>query len=371
MKKNVVIIITRLDLGGAQKVALSLFEKLDRKKFNVTLIAGKGGILDNEVKGIKGVLLWEEIKHPISPFYDLKAVLKLAKFIRENRTDIVNTHSSKAGILGRLAAALSGIKNVFHTVHGFSFHENQNPAAHFFYLMIERIVEPFTKKYIAVGNDVKNYGIKKGVGSENNYTVIRAAVNTSLFAEKRNVRKEFLEKFGLNPKKITVGMIGNLKKQKNPEEFVRIANLACFKDKNIQFIFAGGGGKKQTEKINKLIKEFGISERVKLAGWVEKPEEFMSSIDVFLLTSLWEGLPCTLVQAYCAGVPCVATDIAGNSEFLNYTDGGKLYPKGDIKAAVEYILKIKKRKIIPSKKILSEFDEKNMVKQYEKVFVKI
>ena len=106
---NIAIVITRLDLGGAQKVALYLAKYLDKKKFNVHLIAGSGGYLDKEAITQKNgavYQLWPEIKHPISPINDFKAVLKLKKYFVENKIDIVHTHSSKAGIIGRLAARL-------------------------------------------------------------------------------------------------------------------------------------------------------------------------------------------------------------------------------------------------------------------------
>jgi len=379
MKKNIAIVVTRLDLGGAQKVALALFEKLDRKKFNVHLIAGKGGLLDKQIAdyGLRAagskyganIQLWDEIKHPISPLNDIKASLKLAGYFRENKIEIVNTHSSKAGILGRLAAGLAGIKDVYHTVHGFSFHENQNPFTHSLYRITEWAFAPYTKKFIAVGRDVIAYGTEKGVGQSAQYALIRAAVDTAFFRKKRKVRADFLKKYGLIPGNFTVGMIGNLKKQKNPEEFVKIAALACAADRKIQFILAGGGNEKDHGRISGLIRRFEIGSRVKLAGWINNPGDFMSSIDVFLLTSLWEGLPCTLVQAYCAGIPSVATDIPGNSEFVKLAASGVLYAPGNPREAVLRIMELKNKTIRPSAGLLAEFDEKRMVKQYEQEFL--
>ena len=354
-------------MGGAQKIVLSLFNKLDRKKFNIFLISGKGGELEKEVINIADntVQLWEEIKHPISLFNDFRAIIKMAKFFREQKIDVVNTHCSKAGAVGRLAAKLADLRNVYHTVHIFSFHAYQNPFLHLIYILIEKILTRYTKKFIAVGHDVKQYGLSKRIGKHYQYSVIPAAVDTGIFIKKRNIRNEYLKAYGLKSENFTVGMIGNMKKQKNSEEFVEIACLACTDDKNIQFIFAGGGNVYREEKLKRKIFSSGFEKRIKLVGWIDESSDFLASIDVFLLTSLWEGLPCSLIQTYCAGIPFVATDIFGNSEFHKLTGAGSLYSPGDINSAKYKIYRMKGKKIEPLKNIIEKFDEKRMIESYE------
>jgi len=370
VKKNLAIVITRLEMGGAQKIVLSLYKKLDRTKFNVYLITGKSGYFVKELANIKddSVQLWNEIKHPISPITDLKAIFKMTKFFIEKKIDIVNTHCSKAGAIGRLAAKLAGINNVIYTVHGFSFHPYQNPISHFIYLLIEKILAWYTKIFIAVGQDIKQYGISKRIGNDYQYRVIPAAIDTELFMKKRNVRNEFLLSYGLKPDCFTVGMIGNMKKQKNAEEFVEIACLACNEDKNIQFILAGNGNPQKEEKLKRKIISVELEKRIKLIGWADKPEEFLASIDVFILTSRWEGLPCTIMQSYCTGIPFVATDIPGNSELQKYTGTGSLYEPGNILSAKNEIFRIRMNKFEPLKNIVEEFDENRMIEKYESEF---
>lgn len=373
MKKNIAIVITRLDLGGAQKVALELASGLDKKKFNVHLICGPGGRLDDEAKKIAGINLvfMDELIHPIHLILDFAAYIKLVSYFKKNNIEIVHTHSSKAGLLGRLAAATADNKPViFHTVHGFPFHEYQNKAAHLMYVMLERFAGIFTKKFIAVGADVTEYGIKNRVGTREKYAVIRAAVDVGLFKNARADRKKYLEGLGLNPRVFTIGMIGNLKKQKNPMGFIKTAALALKKNGNLQFVFAGGGPLR--ENAVELIDKYKIGDRVKLLGWINEPEKFLKCIDVFLLTSLWEGLPCTLVQAAAAGVRVIAGNISGNAEFVNLTGAGELYPPLDYAAAAEAVLRASNGK--PGKKIrafaLKEFDVKYMVKEHEKLYIK-
>jgi len=371
-KKNIAIVITRLDLGGAQKTALCLARKLDRKKFNVHFIAGRGGYLDRvltgaEKRSYKGVVvnLWDEIAHPISPLLDSIAVFKLARYFKRNNMEIVNTHSSKAGILGRKAAMLAGVKRVYHTVHGFPFHEYQNPTAHFFYVMIEKIFAKITTKLIAVGRDTAEYGIKKGVGDAGMYEIIRAGIETAAFKGKKPKDRAFLKKHGLDPRKFTAGMIGNLKKQKNPDGFIAAAKAALKAEPDMQFVFAGGSAAGAQE-------GYESSEKIKFIGWTGEPGRFMRAIDIFFLPSLWEGLPCTLVQALCAGKPCVASDIGGNREILELAgDKRLLYNPKSPEDAAALIAGIKRGKIKPAKiksAALKEFDEDYMVREYERVF---
>ena len=373
MKKNIAIVITRLDLGGAQKVALELADGLDKKKFNVHLICGTGGMLDADAKNIKNITMafMPELIHPIHLLIDFIGFLKLKDYFEKNSIELVHTHSSKAGLLGRLAAAAAKNKPVaFHTVHGFPFHEYQNPLAHFMYVWLEKLAGAITKKFIAVGRDVVDYGLGKGVGTADKYAVIRAAVEVGLFKNAKADRKKYLSALGLDPAAFTIGMIGNLKKQKNPVGFVEIARLALKKNKGLQFVFAGGGPLK--ERAQELINQCSIKDKVKLLGWVKEPEKMLKCLDLFLLTSLWEGLPCTLVQAAASGVPALATAIGGNSEFIKLANSGELYQPFDYASAAEAVLKAaaKKTKTKIKTAALKEFDVKYMVKEHERLYLK-
>ncbi|MBN2754572.1 MAG: glycosyltransferase family 4 protein [Candidatus Goldbacteria bacterium] len=373
MKKNIAIVITRLDLGGAQKVALYLAEKLDKKKFNVHLIAGRGGYMDRQIQSEKsGVTyqLWKEIKHPISPFDDAKAVFKLMRYFKDNKIDIVHTHSSKAGILGRKAAWLAGVKKIVHTIHGFSFHEYQNFLMRSIYRFLEISMALITDDLIAVGEDVVDYGIKMGVGKAGKYTVIRAGVELEKFKKTAALGKVFKKKYGIKTGQYVVGMIGNLKKQKNPLAFIEIAKRVIEKNPKVIFKFAGDGPLRQ--KAEELISRYELNNNVELSGWVEKPEEFMAACDLFILTSLWEGLPCTLAQAAAAGKICVASDVYGNREIIKGLGAGYLFKPSDYDSAAAYIIEemSKKSGYKPrSAQYLSQFNADLMVKQHEKLYL--
>lgn len=375
MKKNIALIITRLDLGGAQQVALYLAKNINRKKYNVYLISGAGGYLDTKAKKIKelNLIFMKSLKHPVSLLNDIRALFELKKIFKEKKIDIVHTHSSKAGVLGRIAAKMAGVKFIVHTIHGFPFHEFQNPVPFFIYLILEKIAAKFCDKLVAVGKDVVDYGLKNKVGKKEQYVVIRAGIDINLFKNAKVNKKEYLLNYGLSDKKITVGMIGNLKKQKNPLEFVNIAKEVIKVDENVQFIFAGDGPLKQ--KVNYLIKKFELEKNVKFIGWIEEPEKFIKAIDIFILTSLWEGLPCTLIQSIVAEKICIATNINGNREILGKINPWLLYEPGNYIQAAKKILIIKNEKdhkkhfnIKKVKDLMNEFDYKFMLNEYEKLY---
>ncbi|MEI7640611.1 MAG: glycosyltransferase family 4 protein [bacterium] len=364
MKKRIAIVITKLELGGAQQIALFLAENLDRKKFEVFLIAGTGGYLDKKVSKKIKLNLWEDLTAPISPIKDIKTLFKMKQFFIDNKIDIVHTHSSKAGILGRLAAKLAGVKKIIHTVHGFSFHEYQNPFIHAMYVLLEKMAAPWTNTLVAVGKNVQEYGLKKGIGKKSQYKIIRAGIDIGLFRK---------NKAGHKNKVFTVGMLGNLKAQKNPMAFVEIAKKTLALDTHLQFVFAGDGPMRK--QVKEKLKAYNIETKVNLIGWTDKPDKFLQSLDLFLLTSLWEGLPCTIAQAIAAGKPCVVSNIAGNKELILDKKTGLTYPCFDYRTAAEDIIFLKNNKKTAAKytkaayeMIEKDFDLKNMLKQYLKIY---
>ncbi|PIR15542.1 MAG: glycosyltransferase family 1 protein, partial [Elusimicrobia bacterium CG11_big_fil_rev_8_21_14_0_20_64_6] len=120
MPAKVVHLVTRLDLGGAQQNTLHTVRHLDRARFEAVLVCGPGGMLDEEMRAGDGVrtVFVESLRRDISPFYDLLALLELTKLLLAEEPSVLHTHSSKAGILGRLAAAMAGVPIVVHTYHG-------------------------------------------------------------------------------------------------------------------------------------------------------------------------------------------------------------------------------------------------------------
>ncbi|TAN59363.1 glycosyltransferase family 1 protein, partial [bacterium] len=160
-KINILYVITKLELGGAQKHLLSLIANLDKSKFNIFLFTSKEGLLLNDVLAISGLYIKTSpnLTRPINFFKDLPALFEIYSFIRKHNIDIVHTHSSKAGIVGRLAARLAKVKIIIHTVHGWPFNDYQRFIVRYIYIWLERLAARLSDKLIIVSCFDKKKGL--------------------------------------------------------------------------------------------------------------------------------------------------------------------------------------------------------------------
>jgi glycosyltransferase involved in cell wall biosynthesis len=332
----VAILITRLDLGGAQEVALETAARLDPGRFDVTLYAGSGGFLDAAAAQRLGAryVRVPYLVHPIRPHKDLAALLWLAWRLRRDGVRVVHTHSSKAGLLGRLAAFLARVPRVLHTVHGWSFNDFQSTPAFGFYIWVERLLAPLTDLLAVVAVSLREKGLLQGIGKPHRYALLRAAVDLDAWRRTPRSRAALraLEP-GLRPK--VVGVIANMKPQKAPLDFVRIAAAVCRRRKDVDFVYVGDGPLFAAAR--DLALELGVGGRVHLLGWQEDPRRLAAAFDVFLLPSLFEGLPCVFPQVLSLGVPVVASQVDGASEIVREGINGFLCQPRDVEAFADRV----------------------------------
>ena len=164
-RAKVVHIVTRLELGGAQQNTLHTVRSLDRARFSPLLICGPGGLLDDEARRDLSfrTLFLDSLAPPVAPALDLLALFELTKLLLAERPEIVHTHSSKAGVLGRLAARLAGVPVIVHTFHGFGFHDRQSAAVRCAYLAAERLAAAFSHALIFVSRANIAYAQRHGL----------------------------------------------------------------------------------------------------------------------------------------------------------------------------------------------------------------
>ncbi len=374
-KINLLYVITKLELGGAQKQLLSLINSLDKETYNIFLFTAKDGLLINEALSIDKLTLHRArfLERSINPFKDLLALIEACSFIKKNRIQIVHTHSSKAGILGRFAAKFAKAPVIIHTVHGWSFHDHQPGIINYFYLILERICATFTNKIIVVSNFDKNRGLKNSIGRERQYILIKYGIDDNKF-KNREGRSDPRKALGLNNTDPVVGMIACFKPQKSPLDFIKLAAAIRNRFPDAKFIMVGDG--RLRKKISNLIKKLNLEDQVILAGWRNDIPLILSALDVFVLTSLWEGLPITVLEAMAAGIPLVATDTGGIGEVVRDGQTGYLVQAGDIASMqdkVEELLKNSQRRgeFIKLAKVIidsQEFSLNNMVKNTQRLY---
>ncbi|MFA5177203.1 MAG: glycosyltransferase family 4 protein [Candidatus Omnitrophota bacterium] len=326
-KINLLYVVTKLELGGAQKQLLDLIRGVNKERFKIFLFTGLEGLLVEDALSIPQleVQRCRFLRRPVHPFHDLAALIKLYSFIQKNNIEIVHTHSSKAGFLGRLAAWLARVKVIIHTVHGWSFHDHQPFWLKKLYIALERFSASFTDKLVVVSDYDRAKGLKNRIGAQSKYCLTRYGVDYAAFSvNDSSARREL----GLNDNDLVVGMIACFKPQKCPQDFIKLASLVKQSVSRVKFLLVGDGILRK--KIERLITSAHLEKDVILTGWRRDIHKVLSALDVFVLTSLWEGLPVTVLEAMAAQRAVIATDTGGIREAVNDGKTGFLIQPHDL-----------------------------------------
>jgi glycosyltransferase involved in cell wall biosynthesis len=374
----IVHIITKLELGGAQQNTLFTVEHLNREHFQPYLITNDEGILVSEAMRLRGVttFLLPELIREINPLMDIRALLKIRGILKSlkkrDAAMIVHTHSSKAGILGRWGARLAGADVVIHTIHGFGFNEHQPSPIRAFIMLLEKLTAMITDKLIAVSKANIQKGVENGIFPVQKAVLIRSGIEVEEFRGVKIDKREKKKELGVEPTLPLVTMIGCLKPQKAPLDYVEVAHLVL-KEKNTYFILVGDGILR--ERVEKRVAALGLGKRFRLLGWRRDIPEILAATDVFCLTSLWEGLPRVLPQAMSIGVPIVATKVDGTPEAVTDGVNGFLLEPHDVKGMAEkivYFLDHPEKAIDMGdrgKETVEEFDIWKMLSEQEELYL--
>jgi len=366
-------VITLLELGGAQQNTLFTLSHLDRTRFEPMLIAGEGGILEEEAKRIPllPTAFLPELVRGVNPVKDAKALFRMVSLMGQWRPDIVHTHSSKAGILGRWAAHLSGVPAAVHTIHGFGFHPEQGRAKNRLFRGLEAATSKVTTHFLAVSQANLEAGIAFGLFPRGRVTLVRSGVDLS--ALKNGVSAGNLRSsLGIPPGAPIAGMVGCLKPQKAPVDWVRVAERVSRRVPSAHFLLAGDG--ELRGEVEREVSALGLGGRFHLLGWRRDIPKILKNLSVFVLTSLWEGLPRVIPEAMAAGLPVVATRVDGTPEVVCEGETGYLVPPHDLDRMAERVAELlgdpqaARRMGAKARSRLQEFDIEEMVGRQERIY---
>ena len=339
-KTKILYFITALDQGGAQNSVLTTMKRLDRREFEPYLAAGPGGRLDGKVKReFKNVYFISALRHDVRPRYclhDLWAVWQMGWLMRKIKPEIVHTNAPKAGVLGRIAACVFWRKaKVVHTFHGLGFAREHGENHFSFFVRTEKFCSSMTDTLVFVSKknaaEAEQLGIGKGVRSE----IIRAGID---FDRKLSAKFDVLAKktsLKIPATGRVVLAIANFKPLKNPIHFVLAAYKVLSKNKNVYFIYTGDGPLK--EAATNLAKHLGIEKQVIFPGWRGDTDELLAVSEIYVSTSLREGIPMSVLEAQAHKVPAVCYDVDGISEIVTNNRTGFLVKTNDITALAEKI----------------------------------
>ena len=326
---RVLNVITHLDAGGATDAALNACAYISAERFAPTLVCGPSPEEEGDVKfradglGVEVVTI-PTLGRSIDPIRDVRALRALRRLFRATRPDIVHTHSSKAGFLGRLAARRERTPAVIHTVHGWSFHDYMPRRDRMLFTAVERRGAKWTDRIVTVSELDRSKGLAAGIGSFELYSVIHELNDLEPFFGADDPPAASRARLGLPADAPVIGTVGRLSDQKDPMTFVRSAAAIAAEIPEARFVMVGHGPLRG--QVERLVGDLGLRDRFLLAGVRADVPAILRSFDVFLLTSLWEGMPLVIPQAMACRVPVVASTADGNRELIRDGHNGLLAP---------------------------------------------
>lgn len=350
-------VITRADeVGGAQVHVRDLAELAQKNGHRVLVIVGERGLFEQQLKmlGID-VKIVTSLQRKISLIKDICALYALYREFKKFDPDIITLHSSKAGIIGRLAAILSRHNTIF-TAHGWSFADGIEGKKKSFYITVERFFSKYTNKIITVSEQDKKLAIEHKVSCDKKQIVIHNGI-------KELYRSNQVKK---SSEKVSLIMVARFSEQKDHETLLKA--LADLKDLNWELNLVGKG--KLESKYMEFSNEVGISEKVNFLGQRDDVDILLSNSDIFLLISHWEGYPLSTLEAMRARLPVIVSDVGGNNEAIKQGVNGYLIERKDIEGLTKAL-----RTLINDKSLreklgdynIKEFQEKHTV---EKMYAK-
>ena len=340
MRRKVVHLITRLDLGGsAQNTVLTAIGH-DRSRYEPIVVTGlvesddaqggSGAMAENLVRleqvSVRCELL-PTLVRSISPLRDLIAFVKLVAWLRRERPDIVHTHTSKAGALGRLAARLAGVPVVVHTPHGHVFYGHFGRVTSWIFLRLERLLARWTTWMIALTEAERDEHLARGVGRTDRFTVVPSGIDRARFREAGDRVRRKPAGFDCPPDAIVVGSVGWLTPVKGHRVLLEAAALLRREWPRLHVVIVGGGPLR--DELEKLARARGIAETVRFLGVRADVPDCLTGMDIYVQPSLNEGMGRALIEAMAAGRPVVASRVGGIPAVVQDRKTGLLVPADD------------------------------------------
>jgi glycosyltransferase involved in cell wall biosynthesis len=338
-------VITRLIVGGAQENTIASVLGLRAKPgVEVDLVSGPTlgpeGSLESVLAGHPGLLtILPQLVRPLHPWKDSLAWRKLTELFRARRPQIVHTHSGKAGVLGRLAAARAGVPIIIHTIHGPSFGTFQGQLANLLFRSAEHYASRATTHFVVVADAMKQQYVAAGIGRPDQYTRIVSGFPLEPFLASTN-DLALRARLGLAPDDVVIGKIARLFKLKGHDDLFTIAPALVRSCPRIKFLLVGDGFWR--ERFEDRARSSGLEKHVVFAGLVppDAVPRLVGIMDILVHLSLREGLPRALPQALAAARPVVAYDADGAREVCLENETGFLLPPGDLAGLRERLLRL-------------------------------
>lgn len=379
---TVVHVITKLELGGAQENTLYTCQHLDRERFRVALLFGPGGMLDDTAHAMPDtrVVPIPQMVRQLHPLQDHACFSALGQQLESIRSEhlrsghaptdlLIHTHSSKAGFLGRLAAKRLGFPHIIHSIHSYAFHERQAPHKYRMYLEAERTAARVTDAFVSVSRANLAEGIAKGIIKHRHRAeVIRSGMDLQIYEDAQAQRAQTRASLGLDDADQVMLSIANFKPQKDPLTLLEaMARLRNTMPKAV-LLYAGDG--ELRPEVEAAIQRFRLEKQVRLLGWRRDIPQLLAACDLVVLSSVFEGLPRSAVQAIASRRTFVGTRVDGTPEIIRDGRNGFLVEPRAPGALAEAIRKgLELRPVDPEDQVrILDWDADRMVRAQERLY---
>ena len=340
---SILHVITRLDRGGSSDCTLLQAIGAARRGHQVTLAFGPSLLpspllADARARaGLDLVEIGSLVRAP-SPLRDLRALAAIARLLRARRFDVVHTHTSKAGAIGRLAACILRGPPVVHQPHGHLFYGYHGRIGTALVILAERFLARLASRQIALSWRGAEEHLCRGIGRPGDFTVVRSGIDLRSYRRGRGRPPDCRRRWDLAPDDFVVGTLCRLEPVKGAEELLRAFLLAAAARPRLRLVIGGDGPLR--ERLLQQAREAGKTDRVVIDGSWVRPEDLLPALDLFVLASRNEGMGRALVEAMAIGLPVAATAVGGVPEVLEEGRAGILVPPGDAEALAAAITRL-------------------------------
>lgn len=323
--KKLLYLITKSERGGAQLHLADLLKGF-KGRYEICVGAGVEGFITEIARDLSHqTVILPHLINPIAPFQDYRAYREAARLIQSVKPDIVHCHSSKAGIVGRIAAWRLGVPAVF-TAHGWAFAEGASFLQRSIAIPVERMTSKTGGPILCVCEKDRNLALRYGIARESQFRVIHNGVRDDPARAQHG-----------SGASLKIGMVARFAPPKDYALMVRaLSRLAP----DTQMVFMGDGPDRLMAE--QLARELGVQDRIQFKGTIADVRAAMSQVDVLALATKYEGFPLSVLEGMQVGLPVVASDVGGISEAVVHGETGFLFPRGDLNALVESLARFER-----------------------------
>jgi glycosyltransferase involved in cell wall biosynthesis len=323
--------------GGIARIILPLGKITQAEGWQVDVLT-TDPIFQQAVKQHSlGLVNLDVIRREIRPVWDLGGLVRLTKFLRSEPYQIVHTHTSKAGFVGRLAARLAGVPVIVHTAHGFAFHEDSPASVRRFYSALERLASRWCDRIVTVSEFHRTWAIELRICSPRRIIAIPNGI-AEVVRNREVGLAEVRREMGARHGDLVILSMARLAPDKGLEYLIEAAAILPRTGRRIRIVIAGDGPER--DRLEQLAAHLGVTDRVVFLGFREDVGDLLAASDLVVLTSLREGLSIALLEAMAAGKPIIATSIGSQREVASRADMARLVRPADTLALSEAIVRL-------------------------------